>query len=302
MSTELENESSRPELGVAASGEALRQAREARGLSLSEVAGTLKLTAKQVGAIESETFEQLPGIAFARGFIRNYARLLGLDPAPLLERLELPAQVKDLRLAPESNAEGSVPCEPAGYRSQSAMPALLAVALIVLVGLAAWYFDLGKLIKPRLVEQPAEQSEPQLAASEPLFPPHTEETAVVTAQTEASAPVVEQSGLPAASEASAPAAQSAPLVAASAASVAKASSGSGLHFSFERDSWVEVRDASGKAVFSQLGKAGSSQDVLGQPPFSLVVGNVQSVKLEFNGRPVDFAPHTKGSVARLTLK
>ena len=106
MSIASESESSRPELGVAASGEALRQAREARGLSLAEVAGALKLTAKQVGAIESESFEQLPGIAFARGFIRNYARLLGLDPAPLLERLELPAQVKDMRLTPESNAEG----------------------------------------------------------------------------------------------------------------------------------------------------------------------------------------------------
>lgn len=299
MSTELENESGRPELGVAASGEALRQAREARGFSLAEVAGTLKLTAKQVGAIENEAFDQLPGIAFARGFVRNYARLLGLDPAPLLERLDLPAQVKDLRLAPESNAEGSVPCEPAGYRSQSTMPALLAVALIVLVGLAAWYFDLGKLIKPGLVEPLAEQSEPQPAASEPLFPPHTEETAVVTAQVDASAPVVEQSAPAAQPEASAPAAQSAP---AAAASAAKTGSESGLHFNFERDAWVEVRDASGKAVFSQLGKAGSSQDVLGQPPFSLVVGNVQNVKLEFNGRPVDFAPHTKGSVARLTLK
>lgn len=299
MSIASESESSRPELGVAASGEALRQAREARGLSLAEVAGTLKLTAKQVGAIESESFDQLPGIAFARGFIRNYARLLGLDPAPLLERLELPAQVKDMRLAPESNAEGSVPCEPAGYRSQSTMPALLAVALIVVVGLAAWYLDLGKLIKPRLVEQPPEQSEPQASASEPLFPPHTEETAVVTAQTEASAPLSEQSVATASSEVAAPVAQSAP---AAAASAAKASAGSGLHFSFDRDAWVEVHDATGKAVFSQLGKAGSSQDVLGQPPFSLVVGNVQHVKLEFNGRPVDLVTNTKGSVARLTLK
>ena len=299
MSTELENESSRPELGVAASGEALRQAREARGLSLAEVAGTLKLTAKQVGAIESESFEQLPGIAFARGFIRNYARLLGLDPAPLLERLELPAQVKDMRLTPESNAEGAVPCEPAGYRSQSAMPALLAVALIVVVGLAAWYLDLGKLIKPRLAEQQSEQSEPQVGASEPLFPPHTEETAVVTAQTEASVPLSEQSVATASSEVAAPVAQSAPVAAASAA---KASSGSGLHFSFDQDAWVEVRDATGKSVFSQLGKAGSSQDVLGQPPFALVVGNVQHVKLEFNGHPVDLATNTKGSVARLTLK
>ena len=145
------------------------------------------------------------------------------------------------------------------------MPALLAVALIVVVGLAAWYLDLGKLVKPRLAEPLPEQSEPQSSASEPLFPPHTEETAVVTAQTEASAPLSEQSAASASSEVAAPVAQSAPSAAASAA---KESPGSGLHFSFAQDAWVEVRDATGKAVFSQLGKAGSSQDVLGQPPFS----------------------------------
>lgn len=300
MSVASENGSSRSELGVAASGEALRQARESRGLSVAEVAGTLKLTSRQVEAIETEELDQLPGIAFARGFIRNYARLLGLDPAPLLERLDLPAQVKDLRLAPESNAEGAVPSEPAGYRSQSATPALLAVVLIVGLGLAAWYLDLGKLIQPHPARPAPEQSEPAAvaAASEPLFPPGSEEASAAQVTAEASAPQTAQSEAPAA----APVVQSAPAVPASSAAVPAAKAGSGLHFSVEQDAWLEVRDAEGKIVFSQLAKAGSNQDVLGQPPFSLVVGNVQHVKLEFNGKPVDLVPHTKGSVARLTVK
>lgn len=301
MNAVFQDESLGSERGVAASGVALRQAREARGFSLAEVAHTLKLTPRQIEAIENENLSQLPGIAFARGFIRNYARFLGLDPSPLLERLDLPAQIQDVRLAPESNAEGAVPSEPAGYRSQSMMPAVLAVVLIVGVGFAAWYFDFGKLIGTR----PLNRTEPATSASDSLFPPQSDETAVVTAQAEAqaSAPVVaSESEPPAALASQTPVehvAQSTPVAVASAV---VANGGTGLHFNFEQDAWVEVRDASGKIVFSQLSKAGSSQDVLGQAPFFLVVGNAAHVKLEFNGRPVDLSPHTKVSVARLTLK
>lgn len=300
MNAVSQDESLGSERGVAASGVALRQAREARGFSLVEVARTLKLTPRQIEAIENENLSQLPGIAFARGFIRNYARFLGLDPSPLLERLDLPAQIQDVRLAPESNAEGAVPSEPAGYRSQSMTPAVLAVVLIVGVGFAAWYFDFGKLIGVR----PLDRTEPATSASDSLFPPPSDETAVVTAQAEpqASAPVASESEPPgalASQPLAGPVAQSTPVAVASAA---VASGGTGLHFNFEQDAWVEVRDASGKTVFSQLSKAGSSQDVLGQAPFFLVVGNAAHVKLDFNGRPVDLTPYTKVSVARLTLK
>ncbi|MBR0568630.1 DUF4115 domain-containing protein, partial [Azoarcus sp. L1K30] len=75
-----------------------------------------------------------------------------------------------------------------------------------------------------------------------------------------------------------------------------------LRFTFSGESWVEVRDGAGTIVFSGLGVAGSSRTVQGKPPFALVIGNARSVQLEFNGNPVDLAPHTKVSVARLTVK
>ncbi len=298
--------------GVAASGVALKQAREARNLGIAEVAATLKLTPRQIEAIEGEAFDQLPGSAFARGFVRNYARYLGLDPSPLLERMEQPARGEDLKLAPDSNAEGSVPRRPSGYRSASPLPAVLVVGVIVVLG-ALWtgFNWFGRGAVPG-VDRAANQSS-GVAASEPVFPPQTEETAVVTAQVEppsaVSEPVIAQSQPVAAQSTPAPAVKPAQPVAQQSAPVAVAQQSApigavqgGLSFTFAQDAWVEVRDASGSIVFSRLSKAGSTQSVQGTAPFALVIGNAPNVKVEYNGRPVDLAPYTKVSVARLSLK
>ena len=63
-----------------------------------------------------------------------------------------------------------------------------------------------------------------------------------------------------------------------------------------------MKDASGSIVFSQLSPAGSERVVRGQPPFQLVVGNAGGVKVTYNARTVDLAPHTRTDVARVTLE
>lgn len=287
----MESTSYATEPGVAASGAALRQAREARGLGLTEVASTLKLTTRQIEAIEEEAFDALPGIAFARGFVRNYARFLSLDPAPLLARMEQPARAEELRLAPESNAEGSVPRSPSGYRSTSAMPAVLLFGAILVLGGLGYLFNWYGRQNSALIEQGAAQSLPAVANGDAVFPPKSEETEILMAQVEvpatASAPEVANSApLPV---------QSAPVEAPVAPQQA------GIAFAFAQDAWVEVRDASGRVVFSQLSKAGTTQSVQGKAPFSLVIGNATNVSLSYNGKPVDLTPHTKVSVARLSL-
>lgn len=65
-------------------GGLLAQARQAKGMTTAEVADKLKLTARQIEAIEAEEYDKLPAAVFVRGFIRNYARLLGLDADQLL--------------------------------------------------------------------------------------------------------------------------------------------------------------------------------------------------------------------------
>lgn len=287
-----------------APGAVLRRAREARGISLAEAARMLKLAPRQIEAIEASEFDKLPGLAWVRGFVRNYARFLELDPAPLLAQMEMPARVADLRLAPESNAAGTVPSSPDGYRSHTPLPALLLAAAVVIVGLLAWHFDLASLIERKAAPQ---EEAPLAAASEPVFPPHTDETAVVTAQTEealaanaaapdAGASAPQTAGAPPRAAASAPAA-----VASALAGTVGAGEGS-LKFAFTETSWVQVRDASGKVIFSRNNNAGDQQEVRGTPPFAIVVGNAPSVTLTFNGQPVDLKAHTKVTVARFSLK
>ena len=75
------------ELVATGVGQELAEARSARGLALADVAQQLKFAPRQLEALEQERFDALPGGTFARGMVRSYARLLKLDPEPLVERI-----------------------------------------------------------------------------------------------------------------------------------------------------------------------------------------------------------------------
>ena len=67
-------------------GAALRQAREAAGLSIDQVASQLRMTVRAVANLESDDWSSLGAPVFVRGQLRSYARLLGVDLEPLLEQ------------------------------------------------------------------------------------------------------------------------------------------------------------------------------------------------------------------------
>ena len=89
---------------MVSAGIVLSNARVKRGLSLQDVADRLKLSRKQLEAIENDEYEKLPGTPFARGFVRNYAKLLDLDSAPLMAWLDtrLPAATGGYHSAPSA--------------------------------------------------------------------------------------------------------------------------------------------------------------------------------------------------------
>ena len=74
-----------------------------------------------------------------------------------------------------------------------------------------------------------------------------------------------------------------------------------LVFRFDTQSWIEVREASGRVIYAGTNDAGSTRTVQGQAPFRLVVGNARAVQLEHGGQKVDLVPHIRGTVARLTV-
>lgn len=69
-------------------GEFLREARIARGEEISLIAAKLKLRSDQLAAIEADDYEKLPGRAYAVGFVRTYARYLGLDAGAMVQRFK----------------------------------------------------------------------------------------------------------------------------------------------------------------------------------------------------------------------
>ena len=279
-------------------GERLRLAREMRSLSVSDVAQTLKLAPRQVEALENGDWQGLPGQTFVRGFVRNYARRLQIDPTPLMEQLdsllEKPADSLNVSETRRTTMPSSQP-----RRDRTVI--FSGLVLLVLAGLAyvllpndlsALRESAQKLIdsvsSKEVAPAPASGSAPAapVAASEPVFPPGSTPQQVMNPQAQASAEMAP-----------------APLAAAPAAGAAVvAASNAQLRFVFSGESWVEVRDRDNKVVFSQRGAAGSEQGVSGQGPLSLVIGYAPGVKLFWRGQAIDLAPHTKGEVARLVLE
>ena len=113
-------------------GAMLRAARDATGLSVPEIAARLKLTVRLIEVIEANDRRRFPPTVYLRGYVRNYARLLGLDPEPLIEAfaLEQPSALQQGVAEPRSRL--SI----AGYRPlvvAAAAGGLMAAVLLVLL-------------------------------------------------------------------------------------------------------------------------------------------------------------------------
>ena len=117
-------------------GRVLREAREAQGVTLEEAAARLRLMHRQIEAMETDDFDSLGQPVFARGFVRNYARLLGLAPETLLTRMEgAPADP-----APVSRAE---PPLPHSWLTSPWLILLMLGVLVVVVAPIALYWWLN---------------------------------------------------------------------------------------------------------------------------------------------------------------
>lgn len=115
-------------------GDALRRARESQGLSLQNVALRLRLGAGQIEAIESENWQALPGRVFIVGFVRNYAKFLGIeDVVGLIERLQKALQNEALPKLEIKPGDVIVPPRRADNRA-------LGIALLLLVVVILGYF------------------------------------------------------------------------------------------------------------------------------------------------------------------
>ncbi len=250
-------------------GAALLMERRRQGLSLGDISRQLKLSVRQVEALERDDYSGFTSPVFVHGFIRNYAKLINLDPVPLIRAadriLNPPAP------AIEPVAEDARPLV-VPRRRIAVVPAVSAGAAVAIVVAVA------VLIAIRSGPEPAPE-EPVIAAIEQAARPKEPAPA---AKSVSAQPVARPAGgNPAAAE-----------------SGERAT----LRMVFDQESWVEIKDRNGDTIFGQLSPAGSRRSVSGDPPFEVVVGNAAGVRLTYRDETVDLSAHTQVDVARLTLK
>ncbi|MDR6160549.1 helix-turn-helix domain-containing protein [Pseudomonas fluorescens] len=321
-------------------GETLRQARESNGWSLAEVALKLNLTVTSLSNLEAGAFDKLPGHTFARGYIRAYAKLLGMDQTVLVQQFDQSTGTD----SQGSNVHALGRIEEPVRVSHTILRIVSLLLLIAVIGGGfVWWQDQTSqrtrdltTLAPEHVEvegadgttqiHPIDEPEDQAVAenqadnSTSLALPQSETSAESTGA-ESAAPATEPAA-PAVAP-SAPAQTPAPVVAAPAtpapnvpatpaptAPVAQAPSaeaaapvaGEGqVQLQFTGDCWAQVTDGRGKVIFSGLKHKGDSVSVSGKPPLAVRLGVARAAQVSYNGQPVDIAPFTSGETARLKL-
>jgi cytoskeleton protein RodZ len=293
-----------PAASMASPGARLRAAREAAGLSLDQVAQQLKLAQRQVKALEDENFAELPGRTFSRGFVRNYARLLNLDPEDLLLHLPDVAHAPALG-SPALHSTGAMMAElpnTASVKPNVARWMIPLVLIACIVAAAAYEWYRGRLALP------GEALHPSVSATDVQAGPSAVTTLPNPLASEGrpatgDRAVVSEDKLPASVNVpidAPPTAQGTPP--SPATSGAATATDAPLVLAYAGPSWTEIRDRTGQLLVSRLVEANAVEPVRGTPPFDVVLGNARVVTLTYRGKPIDLTPYTRHNVARLTLK
>lgn len=314
-------------------GAALKQERNRKGLSLAEMAQSLKITERYVQALEENAFDDLPQLAFVRGYIRNYARLLEMDAEAVIQGFDDFAELDSEAL---STLKGGSPEQ--RLRAHSAPSPLYALALLVIILLGgASYFVWNSYLSGEALpgkEFPGEElpgealpgdalvdesdelltpdsqvqvgSESSLELMEEAVPAQAPETGAETSDKNGepdSASTDEQLSVsPVESPSSEPSSSAIEEEVETAPVEPAVEPGVPLFMRFSQDCWVEIRDADVKILISSVQKAGTSINLHVVAPVSVRLGNAPGVSsILFDGKPVG-RPGAGKRVASLLLK
>jgi cytoskeleton protein RodZ len=303
-----------------------------KGHSIDAVAGALRLSPAQINALETQNWHALPGAAYIKGFLRSYARYLGVAAEGYI------AQYNDSQTVVDTSPQvsGSVGHAKApivmhkdptalssfnasGHQNQNQQLLLGFVGLLVLATLAFLLFweRAAWLPKVSAFTEPVTSWVSQQFASKPAAPALPTSPAAPTeapaAPTVASpAPALTPSPLPlGASTASGidtntAASAVVPADAVSAASQQAATTATGplrtIALKVDKPVWLEIRDSGNNVIYSGIRTAGTNDTLKGAAPLSVVIGAADAMSLSVDGRPVDLIGQAKQNVTKLSIQ
>jgi cytoskeletal protein RodZ len=231
---------------VGSFGDWLRRQREMREINLRDIADRTKISLRYLEAMEADHFDLLPAPIFAKGFLREYARYVGLSPDDVVNHYlsvhhpeQLPGDPKEdtkVRSRPKPVDAGQPPVR--RNWSYGLVLALAGLVLLVLVSIAAWFAD-------RRSEKPANAAAPPPIAAPPP------------------APMARKIAPP-------PPQPKAPLE---------------VSLDFTKDCWVEAV-IDGKNRFSELRVQGEALQLEAGQSIVLTLGNAGAVDIQVNGYPL----------------
>lgn len=323
-------------------GQVLAAQREAMGWSVEQVADQLKLAVRQVIALEAGDYASLPSPAVTRGFVRAYAKLVKVDPAPLVAQIAMETEpapdtsavTANRRPTPTSFSQSKFPSH--GKRSTLPLGMIAgAVVVVVAAAAAAWHFgfvpgsqhaETGSTVATpaatgaapevangssvETLQNPAvpliSVPGPSASASAPATTAAPGAVVNVPGTTATGAPPATVPAAPAAAPGATSPATPTPAATAPAAPTPAAPAAAGanaLVLNVREDSWIEVRPAKGGApLFSRLVKGGSTETVNVDQPVRVVVGNPGGVTATLRGTAVALPPVPGKTLSRVNLQ
>ncbi|WP_104204496.1 RodZ domain-containing protein [Billgrantia saliphila] len=315
----------------ASPGEQLRRERETQGLSREEVATALNLRPAVVAGLEEDSYDQVPVATYRRGYLRAYARLLGMDDRPVL-------QAYSERFATQEAEHRVTPVQVTRPPSRIGAWLFRLVTLLVIAGLIGltlvWWqsrdgnepptvdesgpvsvdtIDGNTTLVEEAPREEVEEAMPPLP-EEGVDPISGEAPAAPTPSTEVDPTGAEliaamseaESVTPEPAEEPAQPAESSDIVAEDEpqepAEAPATEDRRVLELAFNEQSWTEIFDANDRRVFVGLQEPGTTATVEGEPPFRLTIGNASAVELSWAGESVDLGARAgANNVARFTL-
>ncbi|NAX23076.1 cytoskeleton protein RodZ [Vibrio sp. V39_P1S14PM300] len=316
MSTEQESkvEELKVEKSTIEAGSILKQKREELGLSQKQIADRLRLRVSIIENIEDNQFESGQVATFTRGYLRSYARAVGLD-----EKVVLCAFDDCDGSQPQEQKMQSFSGKAKREKHDSRIMILTWGIFAIIIGISSvWWWQnqtqdtLSFKESQPSVAQPAGDSDgtgnfTTLDGGDAALPGDESDAPQEAAQ----AVVDAADALPTSEDSETPVSESQPaatmvnpvesVTETESAPHVDATMAKTLNLTFSADCWIQVKDSTGKTLSSGIKKGGQSLALSGEPPYKVILGAPENVSMTFASEPVDLSGYTSGKVARFTL-